>query len=402
MKRMKKLIALLLALVMILGCVACSSNTDTSTNDSQTSGDTATDATAATDDTAAEDSPDSDSLLPDSIKGSFLEDLEYEEGPLVVGSWGGSLDPVLEEVILPQFKELTGQEFILDPSYSSTKMIAEGSGNTSVDVAIMGDSEVADLAAFDLVTDIDFSKIVMDEYFYDIAHDATGKGVFFNWGRYGICYRTDLCETVPTSWADLWDDEYAGHVAINRMSSTAGKQLLTMAAQLNGGDQYNIDPGFEALGDLAENNLFAVGESTAMMNQMITSGDVMIAAWWDGRTYELKNSGVPVDYVTPEEGAFACINEWVISKDCQCPNLAYAFINLCLDPENQMSIIPATGYGPCDTVSGEMLPDELKERVIDTPEEVETLIILDWPYISTQNATWIERADKEIVAKIQQ
>ena len=92
------------------------------------------------------------------------------------------------------------------------------------------------------------------------------------------------------------------------MSSNAGTQLLTMAAQLKGGDQYNIDPGFEALGDLAENNLFAVGESTAMMNQMITSGDVMIAAWWDGRTYELKNSGVPVDYVTPEEGAFACIN----------------------------------------------------------------------------------------------
>ena len=329
-------------------------------------------------------------------------EIAYEEGPLIVGSWGGSLDPVLEEVILHQFKELTGAEFILDPSYSSTKMIAEGKGNISVDVAIMGDSEVADLAAFDLVQDIDFSRIEMDEYFYENAYDKTGKGVFFNWGRYGLFYRTDLVDTPPTSWADLWDEQYADSVLINRMSSTAGKQLLCMAAELKGGDQYNIDPGFEAMGRLAETNLFAIGESTAQMGQMITSGDVAIGTWWDGRTYELRDEGVPVDFVVPEEGVFATVNEWVISNETECPNLAYAFINLCLKPENQMYEVPATGYGPCDTQSAAMLPEDVRERVIDTDEEAAQLIVLDWEYISTQNADWVERADKEIVAKIQQ
>lgn len=395
---MKKLLAILLALTMLLSLVACASKPAETEEAAQP----AAEEQPAEEPAEEAEEPAEEAPAEEAPAEEAAEEIVYEEGPLIVGSWGGSLDPVLEEVILPQFKELTGQEFILDPSYSSTKMISEGAGNTSVDVAIMGDSEVADLAAFDLVQDIDFSKIEMDEYFYDIAHDATGKGVFFNWGRYGICYRTDLCDTAPTSWKDLWDDTYAGSVAINRMSSTAGKQLLTMAADLNGGDQYNIDPGFEALGRLAETNLFAIAESTAMMGQMITSGDVKIAAWWDGRTYQLKDSGVSVDFVTPEEGAFACINEWVISKDCECPNLAYAFINLCLKPENQMEEVVATGYGPCDTVSAEMLPDELRESVIDTPEEVDTLIILDWSYISTQAAEWLERADKEIVAKIQQ
>ena len=377
---MKKLFSMLLVAVMVFAMVACNEQTAEPQAPVETQAPAESEAPAE----------------------PALQEVVYEAGPLIVGSWGGSLDPVLEEVILPQFKELTGAEFILDPSYSSTKMVAEGKGNISVDVGIMGDSEVALLAAHDLVMDIDFSRIEMDEFFYEKAHDPTGKGVFFNWGRYGILYRTDLVATPPTSWGDLWSEEYANCVAVNRGSSTAGKQLLCMAAMLNGGSQYDIDPGFAAMAKLAETNLFAIAESTAMMGQMVTSGDVKIAGWWDGRTYQLKDSGVPVEFVVPEEGAFACINEWVISAETQCPNLAYAFINLCLKPENQVFETAATGYGPCDTESVKLLTDDVRARITCTPEEVENLIILNWTDIAPVESEWLERYEKEVVSKIQQ
>lgn len=386
----KKFLALFVVLAMLAALTACGGGSTSSSTAPSTAAPSGGSSTAPS-------APTGESSTEPAAGG----DVVYETGPLVVGSWGGTLDPVVESLIVPQFKELTGQELILDPSYSSVKMIAEGEGNVSVDVAIMGDSEVADLTNYGLIREIDFSRIEMEPDFYAKAHDQTKNGVFFNWGRYGIVYRADLVPFVPTSWSDLWDPAFAGKVGINHPKSTAGQQLLSMAAQLNGGDQYNIDPGFEALGRLAETNLFTVVESTSMMNELLTSGDVWIAGWWDGRTYFLQNSGIDVQFLVPEEGAFATINEWVIPKDTDKVNLAYAFINLCLAPENQMELVASMGYGPCDKVSAAMLPEDLAAKTVSTEEQANNLIILDWLKISKNKSEWMERFDKEIVAKIQ-
>ena len=50
----------------------------------------------------------------------------------------------------------------------------------------------------------------------------------------------------PTSWADLWDPKFKGKLAMPDLTASGSYQVLVMAAKINGGDENNIDPGFEA------------------------------------------------------------------------------------------------------------------------------------------------------------
>ena len=42
----------------------------------------------------------------------------------------------------------------------------------------------------------------------------------------GIAYNPETVKTVPTSWEDLWNPEYAGKVGITSLASTLGTAVL--------------------------------------------------------------------------------------------------------------------------------------------------------------------------------
>ncbi|MGH8614204.1 MAG: ABC transporter substrate-binding protein, partial [Gammaproteobacteria bacterium] len=56
----------------------------------------------------------------------------------------------------------------------------------------------------------------------------------WEWGYESILVRTDLVAEVPDSWIDLWDPQYAGHVAL----WDSGEASFVMAAVSMGVDPY--------------------------------------------------------------------------------------------------------------------------------------------------------------------
>jgi len=317
---------------------------------------------------------------------------EKSGGTLVVGTYGGKYDEAFMKAVIKKFSAENGVEVVLDPSYSYAKLAGEGK-NPSVDLALMDDLQVAQGKNADVFLKLDTSKLPNTKDLYKNAVDPSGLGVSIQWGRLGLVYRTDKIKEKPTSWSDLWKDEYKGHVTMNTLQGTSGPQLLSMAAKLNGGNDSNLQPGMEALKRLA-GNCKAIAQTTSNLTDMLTTGEVWIAPWWDGRAYALVDEGVPVDFVVPKEGAFNTNVEMVITKYSKNQEMAYKFLNAMLDAKAQSEMSAIIHYGPVNKNS--KIDDKLAKQVVYGPEQANALIICDWNAIAPIKSDLSAQFDKEV------
>lgn len=175
-----------------------------------------------------------------------------------------------------------------------------------------------------------------------------GKQYFvpYDWGYESILVRTDKVQAVPTSWADLANPEYAGHLAL----WDSGEANHIIAALALGFDPWNTAPEQEEqiqqwLVDLKP-NVLTYWVDFAELTQMMAAGDVWIAsnAWAD--TYKnLLDEGVPVQYVEPKEGKLGWVCGYGISAKVANPDLALAYIDARIDPDSMATFANAYGYG---------------------------------------------------------
>jgi putative spermidine/putrescine transport system substrate-binding protein len=161
-----------------------------------------------------------------------------EKGPLIIGTYGGVYDEALQKVIVQKFKDKYHVDVIFDPGYNTSKMIAE-SGSPSVDLAMQDDITLHQ-GINSTMEKIDMSLLSHAKELYPEAIDKSGYGVSLLWGRYGIAYRTDLVKEKPTSWNDLWDDQYKGKVTMNKFGASMTLQMLEMSGKLAGGNNQDL------------------------------------------------------------------------------------------------------------------------------------------------------------------
>ena len=94
----------------------------------------------------------------------------------------------------------------------------------------------------------------------------------------------------------------------------------------------------------------------------------------------------------------------VLVRDMVCqvanspnPELAQMFIDLAIGVDNQTAYANEIYFGP--TNSKVQLPEQAAADTINTPEEVESLLQLDWPYVIAQRADWTTRWNKQILGQ---
>ncbi|XOQ51798.1 MAG: hypothetical protein ACFWT7_00225 [Succiniclasticum sp.] len=318
-----------------------------------------------------------------------------EKGPLVVGTYGGKYDDALKEAVVKKFKDKYKVDVIFEPGYNTSKLIAE-SGHPSVDVGMQDDITLYQ-GVEDSMQKIDASLLTHAGELYDGAVDKSGYGIYLLWGRYGIVYRTDKVKEKPTSWNDLWDDKYKGRVTMNQFGASNTIQMLEMSGKLNGGNNKDLTKSWEKFGVLAS-HCKAVAASTANLTDMLTTGQVVIAPWWDGRAYALKAEGVPVDFVVPKEGAYATITELIIPKGAKNPYLAHAFIDMCIESEAQGVLAKIIKYGPVN--KNTKLDADTAKIVLNGPDDVKKLIFCDWKTLAPLRTKLTSYYDRNIAPLI--
>jgi putative spermidine/putrescine transport system substrate-binding protein len=317
------------------------------------------------------------------------------DASLSVNAFGGVWQEALEAAVIAPFESESGTSVSVTTAISSEALAQLRADSDVFDVAYMDLAVVEQAKEAGLLQPLDLDAIPNSENLYPIAVDENGYWVAELTSMTGIAYNTEAISTPPTSWADLWNDEYAGRVAISNVSGTVGYQFLVQAARLNGGSEENIDPGFEAI-EALKPNIVSIYNTPDEMSRLLTSGEAWLGPWYADRTGALKASGAPVEFVEPEEGAIAILSAMVIPKDSPNVEGALDYIDFQLAADINSSFVQATGTGPTNSLV-ELPQEYLDENFVPYgTDQVASLQTVDPAAVAANLSAWIERWNAEI------
>lgn len=166
----------------------------------------------------------------------------------------------------------------------------------------------------------------IDMQYRNTPADPNGEYIVPNqiWST-AIMYDKDTVKTPPTSWADLWNEEYADKmVFINEMRSVIG-----FTAVVNGHDFNTADP---AVLDSLKPSLEALVKNVKLFDSdspktALIAGDAQLGVLWSGEAMLAKREKPSLEYVFPKEGTIIGQDAYIIVKDAPHLDLAYAWLD---------------------------------------------------------------------------
>ena len=312
---MKKYLALLLAVVMVLSLAACGGKTEAPAATEAPK----TDAPAATE--AAEADP-----MKDLIAAA------QAEGELTVY---GSCEEEYLAAACEHFQELYGIKVNyqrLSTGEVQAK-IEEEKGNPSADVWFGGTTDPYNvLAKEDLLEP--YAAQNASHLLSDMYKDPDGKWYGIYKGILGFMVNTDELTRMnleaPADWQDLLKPEYKGLVWLSNYN-TAGTAKLVINTMIQ---KYGHDEGIQYLVDL-DKNIEVYTKSGSGPSKNVGTGECVIGIGFlhDGITQIVDNGYENVKLVIPSSGTSFEVGATAIFKGAAHPNAAKLWIEYALSPE---------------------------------------------------------------------
>ncbi len=315
---------------------------------------------------------------------------------LVVAGYGGSFEEIMRTDIFPPFAKQHGAElvYVAGNSTNTVARLQAQKSNQQVDVAIIDDGPMYQAIALGFCAPI--HGLPTDDL-YKTARYKDDKAVAIGIVATGIMYNKKIFAekkwAAPTSWTDLTDPKYKKHLVIPPLNNTYGLHTLIQFARAAGGGEKNIDPGFKAFKDKVGPNVLVYEPSPGKMTELFSSGQASIAVWGSGRVKAFADTGFPIGFVYPREGAYALLSSVCpIAKPTPNP-LAQAFVQYLVSPPVQEKLASAYGYGPVNKKAqvkdDSIVPLPIGQRAAD-------LIVVDWDTINQHREEWNKRWSREI------
>ncbi|MDT0327550.1 ABC transporter substrate-binding protein [Nocardiopsis lambiniae] len=144
-----------------------------------------------------------------------------------------------------------------------------------------------------------------------------------------IAYNTDRIDPdeAPGRWSDLADPAYAPIGMADPAVAAPAYPIVSWFFQDLGRDEAE-----DYFGTLIDNGLNTY-EKNGPVGQALASGEVPVAALQEQNVYGLIDSGEPVDFVWPEEGAPGVVRAAAISERTPRPCAAQKLVDWLLTPE---------------------------------------------------------------------
>lgn len=314
---------------------------------------------------------------------------------LVIAGFGGSTEKLLRERVIPGFEKANSVQVQYTAGQSTdtlAKLIAQKS-NQQIDVAFIDDGPMAQAVNQGLCTKIegvdpnDFQPIAVFPGIRAIGYGIVAVGFTYNKKVFA-----ERGWAAPTSWKDLKDPKFKGKLVMAPMSSSYGVLATVLLARIHGGGENNIEPGFATMKTEIGPNVLAYEPSTAKVAEMFQTGEALIGVWGSHRTQALANSGAPVDFAYPTEGAPAVmVTICPTTKEKPSPK-AQAFIQLMLSPAVQKLLAENEGIAPAR--KGVEVAD--KAGMMPIGPRTEKLVLPDWIAINAKREEWTKRWTREI------
>ncbi|WP_030906257.1 polyamine ABC transporter substrate-binding protein [Streptosporangium amethystogenes] len=152
----------------------------------------------------------------------------------------------------------------------------------------------------------------------------------YTWGTTGLCYRTDLMKTAPTSWNDLLNPPEEAVKKVTMMTTERWLALPALKAlgySVNTKNDEEIAKVKEALLK-AKPKLLAYDDTT--FGEKLKTGEAVMVEAWDGWCPTTEKN---IKFVVPKEGSDLWVDTMVVLKSSKNKEAAHAFINYILDPK---------------------------------------------------------------------
>ncbi|MGS2647245.1 extracellular solute-binding protein [Streptosporangium sp. LJ11] len=152
----------------------------------------------------------------------------------------------------------------------------------------------------------------------------------YTWGTTGICYRTDLVKTAPTSWNDILDPPAE---ALKKVTMMTTERWLALPAIKALGYSVNTKSD-EEIAKVKEKLLEAkpklLGYDDTTFGEKLKTGEAVMVEAWDGWCPTTEKN---IKFVIPKEGSDLWVDTMVVLKSSKNKEAGHAFINYILDPK---------------------------------------------------------------------
>ena len=196
-----------------------------------------------------------------------------------------------------------------------------------------------------------------------------------DWGQVSITYRTDLVDIEEESWGLLWDERYAGRIAvIDGVNDT----VLATAIYAGVDDPFNMsEDDIAAVRELLQKQkplLRYYTNNLTEVEQALASGELVAAMTYNESVLNLSTTGVPVKYMNPKQGMITWAGGHCLTADADSQALdgAYDIIDAMMSPEAGQWEIENYGYGHSNRKAFDLVSEtDLKQRgLTKSPEDL--------------------------------
>lgn len=292
---------------------------------------------------------------------------------LNVYNWGLYISDGLDESVdvLSAFEELTGIEVNYTTFDSNESLYAKmKSGGAVYDVIFPSEYMVGKMAAEGMLAPLDYTNI---PNFANIGSDYTGwdfdpentYSVPYTWGTTGLIYNTTLVDEAPTSWAALWDVQYANNVLMFNNSRDA----YAIAAKKIGRslNPQSVDELTEVMQELKDQKSVVQAYVMDEIFDKMEGGEAAMAPYYAGDALTMIADNPDLAFVHPSEGVNFFVDSMCVPANSKNKAAAELFINYMCEPSVGLANCDYIGYSTPITAVWEQLDDELKYSEIAYP-----------------------------------
>ena len=265
-----------------------------------------------------------------------LSSAAFAEGKIVISNWDG----YMPKELLENFTKETGIAAEMTVHATNEEIMGKvvASGGKGYDVLFVSGQFGEALHKLGLAADLDHGNIPNLANLYPeamkLSHDEGLKySVPYAWGTTGLCYRSDVVTTAPSSWNDLLKPSDA---VKGKTTMLATDRWLMMPALLALGYSINTvkeDEIAAAKAQLIETKKTLLTYDDTTFYQKLVSGEASMVEAWDGWCNYGIAENAQIKYVIPKEGSDMWVDTMVVTSASENKAAAEAFINYVLKPD---------------------------------------------------------------------
>lgn len=248
-----------------------------------------------------------------------------------------------EDYINPEALELFTKETGIKVNYmrfttNEDMMVQIRNSTGNFDVVFPSDYCIERLIKEDLLEEIDFSKVPNFAHTLDNLrkpdYDREEKfSVPYMWGTVGILYNKDMVKGEIDSWGVLFSEEYKNNVfMLDSLRDAMGITLKYLGHSMNTREAKHLKEATDMLIKQKKEGIVKAYQVDETKDKMI-AGEAALAVMWSGDAQYSKNHNDKLEYVVPKEGSNVWVDGMVIPKTAKNKENALKFIDFLSRPD---------------------------------------------------------------------